>query len=368
MTMLVTALELVGGLAALTGGATVFVDGASGLARRFHIPPLVIGLTIVSLGTSAPEVGVNVVAAFSGQPALAVGNVLGSNLFNILAVLGSCALFAPLVVGAQVVRVDVPVMIGTAGLLYAFAFDGRVSTAESVGLVLLLIAYTFVQVVLARRAQRARPNGPVAAAEETDALPPRRPLAVQIGSILVGAALLVSGSDWLVDGATTVARALEVDDRIIGLTVVAIGTSLPELAASLIATVKGERDIAVGNVVGSNIYNVLAVVGLTGVVAQGGIEVSPDALGLDFPMVLAASVACLPIFFVGWRIERWEGGLFLAYYVAYLAYLVFDATQHGLASHMAAAVPLVLPLTLVTAVVLWTRMLREPPRDPSVGS
>lgn len=359
MISFLTALELIGGLAALTGGASVFVDGASGLARRFHIPALLIGLTVVALGTSAPEIGVNVAAAFSGQPALAVGNVLGSNIFNILAVLGSCALLAPLVVRARVVRVDVPIVLASIGLLWFLARDGRISTLESALLVVLLAVYTVLQIRIARR-ERAGAKARAAELSALGALPPVRPIAIELAGVLGGALLLVLGSDWLVSGASTVARALEIDDRVIGLTVVAVGTSLPELAASLIATVKGERDLAVGNVVGSNIYNVLAVVGLSGLIAQGGIVVETDALALDFPVAFLASLACFPIFiFTGFRIERWEGGVFLGYYALYLLYLVLDATGHPFAGVLAEVVPVVLLASLVLAGALWTRGFRR---------
>lgn len=358
MDTLFTILELVGGLVALTGGASIFVDGASGLARRLRIPPLVIGLTIVALGTSAPEVGVNVVAALTGQPALAIGNVLGSNILNILAVLGICAVYAPLLVQAQLVRLDVPAMILATVVLYLVALDLHIGVLESAFLLVLLGTYSILQVLMIRRARKERID---AEAESTasDALPPERPLLIQLLSVVAGATFLVLGSEWLVSGATIVARDLGIDERVIGLTVVAIGTSLPELAASLIATVKGERDIAVGNVVGSNIYNVLAVVGLTGIVTGTGLTVPSAALSLDFPVVLAASLACLPIFFVGGRIERWEGGFFLGAYAVYIGYLILQARGNGLASDLGAVVPFVLTLTGATAVVLWARELSE---------
>lgn len=359
MPSIYVAFELIIGLLALTGGASVFVDGASGLAKRLHIPPVVIGLTVVALGTSAPEIGVNAVAALSGQPALAVGNVLGSNILNILVVLGLCALYMPLVVTAQVVRLDVSVMVGATLLLWLLALDGHIATMEAILLVVVLGVYTALQLVLASRTRRSK-----LAAQENggadEALPPERPLLIQIGSVAVGAVLLVVGADWLVSGATAIARALEVDDRIIGLTVVAIGTSLPELAASLIATLKGERDIAIGNVVGSNIYNVLAVVGFTGIIATDGIAVPSAALALDFPVVMGATLACLPIFFSGFRIERWEGALFLASYAFYASYLILDASGHSWAPRIAESTPVILSVTVVAAVVIWLRVVIRP--------
>ncbi len=329
MTELFPLLLIAGGFVALTGGATLFVDGASGLARRLRVSPLVIGLTVVALGTSAPEVAVNVAAAYSGQPGLAVGNVLGSNILNVLLVLGLCALVAPLSVVAQVVRIDVPVMVGVTLLFGLFAADGRVGPIEATLLVALLAVYVVGQVIGSRRSPEAVGESGV---------PPARPLPVGLLFVFGGATLLVLGSDWLVDGSTVVAKALGVDDRMIGLTVVAIGTSLPELAASLVATIKGERDLAVGNVVGSNIFNVLGVIGLTGLVA-GGLDVSSEAMAVDYPVALGAAVVCLPILLSGFRVSRWEGIGLLGCYLGYLTYLVLSASGHPLAGPLAAVGP-----------------------------
>ena len=360
-------LQFLGGLLALIGGATIFVDGASGLARRLRIPPVVIGLTVVALGTSAPEIGVNVVAAMSGQPALAVGNVVGSNILNILGVLGLSALLAPLVVTQQVVRVDVPVMFGSALLFWIFALDLHVNAFEAAILLGILGVYTAVQLINARR---FRQDTTILESEPDSAsLAPERPLALQFGAIVGGAILLLLGSNWLVSGASSVAKALNVEDRVIGLTVVAIGTSLPELAASLTATLRGERDLAVGNVVGSNIYNVLAVVGLTGTLSSSGISVPPGALDLDFPVMLVASLACLPIFIVGFRIERWEGAVFSGYYLLYLAYLIFEASDWPFAHVIAAIGPIALVITTVVAALHWLKTLRgRPYGDASIRS
>lgn len=343
--------QLVLGVVLLTVGASIFVDGASGLARRLAVPPMVIGLTVVALGTSAPEVGVNVVAALNGQPGLAVGNVVGSNILNIFAVLGICAIAAPLVVHASIIRLDVAVMVGSAALLWVFAADGRVSALEAAFFVGVLAIYSTTQIMLARRSRT--PRGP------EDDLPPERPLSHQLGAIGAGAVMLVFGSDVLVEGATTVAHALGIPDRVIGLTIVAVGTSLPELAASLTATLKGERDLAVGNVLGSNIYNVLAVVGLTGLIARGGIEVGGDALAVDFPVLMGASLACVPIFFVGTHIARWEGISFVFYYLLYLSYLIFSTTGSTLAPLVAQWSPLLVGAVLLGSAAQWTRMARQ---------
>ncbi|MEO1229608.1 MAG: calcium/sodium antiporter [Myxococcota bacterium] len=356
MQVLYVTFQLVLGVVLLTVGANVFVDGASGLARRLSVPPMVIGLTVVALGTSAPEIGVNVVAAFSGQPGLAVGNVVGSNILNIFIVLGISAMVAPLVVHASIIRLDVAVMVGSAAVLWIFAADGRVSSLEAALFVLALAVYSTTQVMLARRTRIAR--------DPDDDLPPERPLYLQLGAILLGSGMLVFGSDALVAGATTVALGLGIPDRIIGLTVVAIGTSLPELAASLTATLKGERDLAVGNVLGSNIYNVLAVVGLTGLIARGGIEVSAEALAVDFPVMLGASLACVPIFFVGNHIARWEGTSFVFYYLLYLLYLVLSTMDASAAPLLARWSPVIVGAVILASTAQWARIAI---RSPSPG-
>ncbi len=348
-----TFLQFVGGLGALVGGATIFVDGAAALASRLRIPPIIIGLTVVALGTSAPEIGVNVIAALGDQSALAVGNVLGSNLLNILSVLGISALIAPLIVNSQVVRVDLPVMIGSAVLFSIFAYDGQVTRVEAAILLTILVAYTLMQIAIVRRARRSPKRAPSRAASIPNIT--RRPLFIEILFVVGGALLLVLGADWLVSAATTTARSLKIDERIIGLTVVAIGTSLPELAASMAAALKGERELAVGNVVGSNIYNILAVVGITGCISTTGLSVPPTALELDFPVMLLASFACIPIFVSGYKIERWEGLLFLSYYLLYLCYLFAETSHPGLAQTLAKLTPPALILTTVVAIIQWLR-------------
>ena len=342
-----TLLLALAGLGLLVGGAELLVRGASGLAAAAGITPLVIGLTVVAAGTSAPELAVSLQGALGGRPDIAVGNVVGSNIANVLLILGASALIAPLAVSRQLVRLDVPLMIGASLLLVLLAQDGRVARWEGVVLVAALLAYLAVQV----RVGRVNGGGAAAAAEAPAAA--RGGWPVQVLLVLGGLGLLVLGARWLVNGAVAGAQAMGVSELVIGLTVVAVGTSLPEIATTLLATFRGQRDLAVGNVVGSNLFNLLGILGASAVAARGGLPVAHAAGAFDIPVMVAAAAACLPIAFTGYAIARWEGGLFLAYYVAYAAYVVMNATAHdALPAYSLVMSAFVLPLTAVTLLVL----------------
>jgi len=345
------------GLVLLIGGAELLVRGAARLAAAVGMSPLVIGLTVVAYGTSAPELAVGVQSAVVGQAEMALGNVVGSNIFNLLFILGVSALVVPLAVAQQLVRWDVPLLIALSALLLLLGLDGTIGRGDGLLLVALGVAYTVWLVRQSRKETRA-----VAAEyEHTFGAPEATPSAVmQLVWISVGLALLVLGSRWLVAGAVTIAHALGLSELIIALTIVAAGTSLPEVATSILASVRGERDIAVGNVVGSSIFNLLSVLGLSSVVAPHGIIVPAAALHFDIPVMIAAAIACLPVFFTGHVIARWEGALFLGYYVAYTLYLLLAATRHDAASVFGQAMLLfVLPLTAITLAVLALRAARS---------
>jgi cation:H+ antiporter len=345
-----TFLWLVAGLVALIGGAELLVRGASRIASGLGISPLVVGLTVVAFGTSSPELAVSVGAALSGQGDIAVGNAVGSNIFNVLFILGLSALIAPLAVAHQLVRIDVPLMIGCSLLLFGLVQDGAIARWEGALLFAGIVAYTGF---LVRQARRER--NPEVLAEYAKAYPAStaQRWLVNVALVVIGLALLVVGARALVDAAVAIARLLGVSELVIGLTVVAAGTSLPEVAASVVAAVKGERDIAVGNVVGSNIYNILAVLGAAALVSRDGLPVAPSLLSFDLPVMLAVALACLPIFFTGYRIARWEGAVFLAYYAAYTGYVVLKATEHDLlAPFSRVMLAFVLPITLLTLAVL----------------
>jgi cation:H+ antiporter len=344
------------GLVALVAGASLLVRGASALALSFGVSPLVVGLTIVAFGTSSPEVAVSVGAALDGNTDIAVGNVVGSNIFNVLFILGVSALIVPLLVHVQLIRQEVPIMIGASLLLVALGFDGALSRLDAAVLFGLLVVYTVFLIVQSRRQTKQ------AAAELTAELPRQanwdRHWAVQVGLVAAGLVLLVIGSDWLVTASIAFAKAMGVSDLIIGLTIVAAGTSMPEVATSITAAIKGERDIAVGNVVGSNTFNILGCLGLAGLVAPGGLPLAPSLLSFDIWVMLAVALACLPVFFTGREIARWEGAVFVGYYVAYVAYLILAAQQHdALPLFSQVMLMFVVPLTVVTLIAL---MIRRP--------
>ena len=347
--MLQQVLMFAAGLAVLVVGADVLVRGASRLAVSFGVSPLVVGLTVVAFGTSAPEMAVSVGSALAGSPDLAIGNVVGSNIANVLLILGISALITPLLVDEQIIRQEIPIMIGASALLVVMALDGNIGLLESIALFGLVIAYTVFLVVQSRRASKA-----VQDEFETE-IPTStwdRHWAVQVGLIVGGLVMLVVGADWLVDSAVAFARAFGVSDLVIGLTVVAVGTSMPEIATSIVAAMRGQRDIAVGNVVGSNVFNILAVLGAAGIASGVGLPVSEAARNFDLWVMLAVAFACLPIMITGREIARWEGGVFLAYYAAYTAWLVLQAQQHAsVPAFSGIMLGYVMPLTVITIVV-----------------
>lgn len=311
---------IIAGFVVLVLGADWLVKGASRLALAAGITPLVVGLTVVAFGTSAPELAVSVTSALGGQADLAVGNVVGSNIANILLILGVSALVAPLVVNQQLVRLDVPIMFGASLMFYVLAVDGNLNLWDGLLLSGGIIGYV---VFLIRESRRERDPLVLAEYDELseDDLKPQ-PLWNNLFWLAIGIAGLVGGSHLLVEGAVSVAKALGVSELIIGLTVLAIGTSLPELATSVVAASRGERDIAVGNVVGSNIFNLMSVLGFTSLASLGNVPVSAAALRVDIPVMLAVALLCLPMFRSGYEISRNKGLVFVGAYVLYLLYLV----------------------------------------------
>jgi cation:H+ antiporter len=315
------------------------VRGAARLAAALGVSPLVVGLTVVAFGTSSPELAVSIQAALAGTADIAVGNVVGSNIFNVLFILGVSALVVPLVVSERLVRLDVPIMVATSLAFVLVALDGRISFLEGVLLTCGLVAYLTLQIVLSRRDTVPAGDRPAETGHR----------GVNVLLLIVGLGLLVLGSRWLVAGAVQIAEALGAPQLVIGLTIVAGGTSMPEVATSVIAGLRGQRDIAVGNVIGSNIFNILAVIGIAAMVTPAGIHVSAGALAIDIPIMVAVAVLCLPIFITHFSITRWEGLLFLAYYALYTTWLVLDATGHqALDEYRHVVLTVVLPLTLLT--------------------
>ncbi|MGD8149200.1 calcium/sodium antiporter [Ornithinimicrobium sp. Y1694] len=345
------------GVILLVGGGELLVRGASSLARRAGLSSLVVGLTVVAFATSAPELAVTLDAVFDGQPELAVGNVVGSNIANVLLILGISALITPLTVKRQLVRLDVPAMVGLSAIALVLAIGGAISPVGGVVLVTLLLAHTVLTVLVSRREarreqRRARrlsrePNSGGDGSEATHGV------LVSIVLVAVGVGLLVLGARVLVVGAVNIAESLGVSGLVIGLTVVAIGTSLPELATSIIAAARGEQDMAVGNIVGSCIFNIGIVLGLPAIIAPGGegIAVPGAAIALDLPLMIASALALAPVVFTGYAVARWEGAVFLALYAAYLAFVVLNSTRHeALDGFTFVLAAFLLPLVAVTLV------------------
>ena len=351
--LLTTALFLVG-IVLLTAGAELLVRGASHLSVAAGISPLVVGLTVVAYATSAPELAVSVQASLAGQAGVATGNIVGSNIANILLILGVSALAAPLAVHQQIVRLDVPLMLLVSVAVLLMSWNGLVSTLEGVALVIGAVVFTVFVIRKSRRETREI----VAEYEQEFGVPEAerrgaKRIVRDVLLIVVGLIMLLVGARMLVSAATTTAAALGVSEVVIGLTIVAVGTSLPELATSVVASIRGERDIAVGNIVGSNLFNLLFVLGSSAVVVPVGIRMDPVVVGTDIPLMIGASLLCLPIF-AGYVVARWEGFLFLLLYAAYVTFVLLRATSHPwLGTYSQFMLAFGLPLTALAAGLSW---------------
>ena len=352
----ITSIWFVAGLVLLIWGAEVLVRGAARLASAFGISPLVVGLTVVAFATSAPELAVSMRSSWVGSSGLALGNVVGSNIANILLILGVSALAAPLIVHQKLVRLDVPLMIVISFAVLALGLDGSLGRLDGALLATTLVVYVVWTIRASRRetqAVREEYEGEFGDGATT------ANVLWNTALVVMGLGMLVLGAYWLVESAKIFAHWLGASELVIGLTVVAIGTSLPELATSVVAALRGQRDIAVGNAIGSNIFNLLSVLGITALVAPNPIAVPAAVRGFDLPFMIAVAVACLPIFFVGHKISRGNGAWFLFYYGAYLTYLVLEQSEHeALPFYDSLMLGFVVPLTLATLVIYVVRHLR----------
>lgn len=322
------ALLFLGGLVVVVLGAEMLLRGATRIATLLRISPIVIGLTVVSVGTSAPELAVGLTAAHEGKGPLAVGNIAGTNIVNILLILGLSAAIRPLPTRSLSVRLDVPVMIATAVALLVMAMDGVLTRAEGLGLLLAAVVYTVALVQLSRQ------EAPDTRLAFRDALAAQAPPRVNLPTgaaawawngalLLAGMALAVLGAELLVAGAVELAKAYGVSDAFIGLSIVAIGTSAPELVTTMISTLRNDRDVAIGNLIGSSIYNVLVILGLTMVAAPtSGVDVSAEVLWIDLPLAALVAIVCLPVFRSDRLVSRREGIGFVLAYAAYLGSLL----------------------------------------------
>jgi cation:H+ antiporter len=319
-----TWIMLVVGLVLLVVGADLLVKGAARLAGSFGIPALVIGLTVVAFGTSAPELAVSVKAAYSGQAELAIANVVGSNIFNVLFILGAAAMISPLIISRQLIRQDVPIMVLISVAALLMTLDGNISRLEAAILFAGLLGYTWFLF------RQGKAKGADTVDEEVEAMLKSTTPAWQNALLVIGGLiLLVLGARWLVESAVEIARAWGVNEAVIGLTIVAAGTSLPEVVTSIVATIRGERDIAVGNVVGSNIFNILCVLGLSGLVSPIPLLAGEQMAMVDIPVMVGVALLCVPLFFIGSVLNRIEGLLFMLLYIAYTWYLVAMALKES---------------------------------------
>lgn len=333
-------LQLFAGLLLLIAGAEWLVRGAVRLAAALKVRPLVVGLGVVALGSSVPQLAVSLQATFVGTPDIAVGSLVGSNIFSLLVTLGLSALIIPLRVSRQLLRLDIPLLIGASTLVFGLAWNEQLGRLEGGILLLGLVGYLGVLW------RQSRHPGRVATPQGT------APWLKCLGMMLGGLLLLVAGSHWLLEAALELATDFGLSDRVIGLTIVAVGTSLPELATSLVAALRGHREIAVGNVIGSNLFNLLGVLGLTAVLAPAPLSVSPNALDFDLPVMLGVTLLCLPLFYSGYRVTRVEGLVLLGLYAAYGLHVVTFTTGMPLAARLEELM-LFYVLPVLAAVVLW---------------
>lgn len=319
------------------------------VAASLHVRPLIIGLSLVAFGSSAPQLTVSLQAAYTGAPDVAVGSVIGSNIFNILVTLGLAALIIPLRVSRQLVRLDIPLMIGASLLVYVLALNEVLGPWEGALLLLGLVAYLAILWRQSRHHARIHP---------APGHQPNNGIGFWFGTLLLmalGLGLLSLAGHLLLEAAVEVAVDLGLSERIIGLTVVAVCTSLPELATSLIAAMRGEREMAVGNVIGSNLFNLLAVLGLTAMLAPEPLSISPNALDFDLPVMLGVAALTLPVFYSGYRVTRAEGLVFLCLYLAYGLHVVAFTTGMPLANRLEQLM-LFYVLPTLGAVLLYTTL------------
>ena len=316
--MLLSVLYILIGVVVVLWGADRLTEGAVGVAERLRIPQFVIGLTIVAIGTSMPEFCVSLVSALKGTADLAVGNVVGSNIFNSLLIVGITAMVAPMTILKSTVRLDIPFALLASVMLAAFCYDGELTRLDAGILFGLFLVFMFITLQHAKRGEKKEESEENEEAKEREQA---MPVWKMVALILVGLACLVLGSNVFVDGATKVAAALGVSDAVIGLTVVAMGTSMPELATSVVAARKGNSGIAIGNVLGSNVFNILLVIGLTGVINPMHIQ---GITWIDLSMLILSMVLLLLFSYTKYTIARWEGAVLTILFAGYMTWVVMN--------------------------------------------
>ena len=355
--MLIAVLTLLGGLVGLVAAGAAIVSGASTIGLRAGLPPLVVGLTIVAAGTSAPELAVVWRAADQGDVGLALGSVVGSNIANILLVVGLVATIGSIRVSRKTRRIDLPFMVLASAVTFGLAFDGAITSRDGIILVAGLVLYMSWTVwssrsELATEAGAADPSdddapAPSASSEVVaptvaDAKPTNKQALIAVGAFAIGAVGVAVAAQFVVSGAEEIALSIGIPELVVGLTVLAVGTSMPEIITSVIAALRGDRDVALGNAIGSNVFNLLFVLGIVSV-THSDLPIADELLGLDFPVLLAVAALCIPFAITGAAISRWEGFALVGLYIGYTAYLVLDGLDNG-------AAPLVGTIVLASLV------------------
>ena len=354
MPFLPSLLEIVVGILLLFGGGEFFVAGSVALSLRLGIPQIVIGLTLVSLGTSAPELFVSLISTVQENDGIAITNIVGSNIFNVLVVLGLSSVVMPLRVKSRLVRRDVPLLLAISLAVWGMAAGGRLYWQAG----LALLAGLLINLIWEWRTASENPDE----GDDFD-MDGRSTMPVALGKLAAGLVLLVFGSQILVRGAEAAAALLQIPETVVGITIVAAGTSMPELVTSVVAAYRGKADIAIGNVVGSNIINQLLILGLCATFSGEGLLAEPILINRDLPIMIATTLACLPIFWTGGVIKRREGLLLVGFYVLYLADQLLEVTGGGgpLFNFRAAILVVALPLVMVFLtweVLSWRRARR----------
>ncbi len=337
MHYLIIFLAIVGGGVLLTYGANILVDNSSKLAQSWKISPIVVGLTIVAFGTSAPEFTVNVLSSVQGHPEIAMGNIVGSNIFNILIILGICALIKPLSIPKEIVKKDMPLLLLFTLLTWFWIQDNVLSFWEGFIFVSVLFYYTFYLIIDSRNNIETH--------EIPKNLPPQTLLMFWV---FFGLVLLVSGAKVFLYGAVEIANIFQVPKSVIALTIIAVGTSLPELAASLIATIKGEKEIAIGNVIGSNIFNLLGALGTSALVSPSGLPVELSMKSVDAKVMFATTALTMPLFIYRPFLSRIVGVVFVFLYVLYTYYLyLLSVKPEEISSYSNVVMSYFLPIAVI---------------------
>ena len=357
--MLTITIYFILGIAFLLFGADILVRGSVRVSEALGIPPLIMGLTVVAFGTGSPELAISLKAQVVGSSEIALGNIIGSNICNILLILGVTALLTTVTISIQVVRRDVPFFVFISFAPLVLGYNGIISRIDGLFLVCLYLLYTYWLVRESRQTEDVI-QVPKKHFKQKSTNFRKYFLIWNIWLIMFGLLSLFIGSQWVVDSAVSFARILGISKLVIGLTIISFSTSLPEIATSVVAALRGRIEIAVGNVVGSNIFNILIVLGIASTVSSHGIHVTQQALWVDIPVMISTSIICLPIFLTGRMIDRFEGGLLLFYYGIYMVYLFLRTSGNAyLPEYIAITLGFVIPLTFLILSISFWRFLKQ---------